>query len=166
MLPEDTRYGFVEFSRRKGDFAIAMALVTYRLEVGTIIEPCVAIGGAEPHARRIAECGMPCSTGRRRMKACFQRQPKRSGICVDPMEDINNTAAYRRGLVRTLVAACSGACSMNERREITLNINGERLHGHGRTTSHAGRRDPRRLRADGHAYRLRAWRLRGLHCFT
>ena len=34
LLPEDTVTGFVEFSRRKGDFAIAMALVTYRLENG------------------------------------------------------------------------------------------------------------------------------------
>src|SRR5215468_6866475 len=32
LLAEDTRTGFVEFSRRKGDFAIAMALVCYRLE--------------------------------------------------------------------------------------------------------------------------------------
>ena len=53
MLPEDTLTGFVEFSRRKGDFAIAMALVTYRLESGSIVEPRVAIGGAEPYARRL-----------------------------------------------------------------------------------------------------------------
>ena len=31
LLPPDTRFGFYEFSRRAGDFAIAMALVTYRL---------------------------------------------------------------------------------------------------------------------------------------
>src|ERR1035437_7847862 len=37
MLAEDTRTGFVEFSRRKGDFAIAMALVTYRLERGVMV---------------------------------------------------------------------------------------------------------------------------------
>ena len=45
LLPKDTVTGFVEFSRRKGDFAIAMALVTYRLESGSIVEPRVAIGG-------------------------------------------------------------------------------------------------------------------------
>ena len=55
LLPEGTATGFVEFSRRKGDFAIAMALVTYRLESGSIVEPRVAIGGAEPHARRLLE---------------------------------------------------------------------------------------------------------------
>src|ERR1700730_16356585 len=55
LLLEDTVTGFVEFSRRKGDFAIAMALVTYRLESGSIVEPRVAIGGAEPQARRLLE---------------------------------------------------------------------------------------------------------------
>ena len=30
LLPEDTRFGFYEFSRRAGDFAMAMALATYR----------------------------------------------------------------------------------------------------------------------------------------
>ncbi|MGZ3291848.1 MAG: FAD binding domain-containing protein, partial [Xanthobacteraceae bacterium] len=31
ILPADTRFGFYEFNRRAGDFALAMALVTYRL---------------------------------------------------------------------------------------------------------------------------------------
>ena len=32
ILPADTRFGFYEFNRRAGDFALAMALVTYRVE--------------------------------------------------------------------------------------------------------------------------------------
>src|SRR5438874_5225800 len=55
LLPADTRFGFCEFSRRAGDFALAMALVTYRLANGAIVEPRVGIGGAEPTARRIPE---------------------------------------------------------------------------------------------------------------
>ena len=39
LLPSDTRFGFCEFSRRAGDFALAMALVAYRLEDGAIVEP-------------------------------------------------------------------------------------------------------------------------------
>src|SRR5215471_11261326 len=50
-LAAGTRAGFQEFSRRKGDFAIAMALVCYRLDNGTMIEPRVAIGGAAAQAR-------------------------------------------------------------------------------------------------------------------
>src|SRR5947208_739273 len=55
ILPADTRFGFCEFSRRAGDFALAMALVTYRVADGAIVEPRVGVGGAEPRPRRIAE---------------------------------------------------------------------------------------------------------------
>src|SRR4029453_7321248 len=55
LLPADARFGFYEFSRRAGDFAIAMALAVYRPKDGKITEPRIAVGGAEPHARRIAK---------------------------------------------------------------------------------------------------------------
>src|SRR5690242_11013918 len=53
LLPADTRSGFVEFSRRAGDFAIAMALATYRVENGRIADPRLGLGGVEAHPRRI-----------------------------------------------------------------------------------------------------------------
>jgi carbon-monoxide dehydrogenase medium subunit len=101
MLAEDTRTGFVEFSRRKGDFAIAMALVAYRLERGVMVDPRVAVGGAESHARRIAEAE-DALRGQTLDAAVFVTAAEAAAAAVDPMEDINNTAAYRRGLVRTL----------------------------------------------------------------
>ena len=55
MLAADTRCGFYEFNRRAGDFAMAAALGTYRVEGGKIVEPRLAVGGAEPNPRRIAE---------------------------------------------------------------------------------------------------------------
>jgi carbon-monoxide dehydrogenase medium subunit len=102
LLPEGTVTGFVEFSRRKGDFAIAMALVTYRIESGSIVEPRVAIGGAEPHARRLLEAEAELN---RQMpsKAAFSRAAEAAALAIDPMEDINNTAGYRRKLVQTLM---------------------------------------------------------------
>jgi aerobic carbon-monoxide dehydrogenase medium subunit len=102
MLPADTRSGFVEFSRRKGDFAIAMALVTYRLEAGKIVEPRVAIGGAESHPRRMpaAETVLAAAMPN---EATFTMAAEAAAAACDPMEDINNTADYRRGLVHTLV---------------------------------------------------------------
>jgi aerobic carbon-monoxide dehydrogenase medium subunit len=102
MLPADTRSGFVEFSRRKGDFAIAMALVTYRVEFGRIIDPCVAIGGAEAHARRIADAESALANTAPD-EAAFIEAAEIAAASCDPMEDINNTAEYRRALVRTLV---------------------------------------------------------------
>ena len=55
LLPPDTRFGFYEFNRRAGDFAIAMALATYRVRDGKITEPRIAVGGAEPSPRRLAD---------------------------------------------------------------------------------------------------------------
>jgi aerobic carbon-monoxide dehydrogenase medium subunit len=102
VLPSDTRSGFVEFSRRKGDFAIAMALVTYRLENGKIVEPRVAIGGAEAHARRMPDAEAAL-VGAAPDKGAFVEAAEAAAAACDPMEDFNNTADYRRGLVRTMV---------------------------------------------------------------
>src|SRR6516165_1106416 len=44
ILPADTHFGFYEFNRRAGDFALAMALVTFRVRHGVIGEPRVAMG--------------------------------------------------------------------------------------------------------------------------
>jgi carbon-monoxide dehydrogenase medium subunit len=102
LLLEDTVTGFVEFSRRKGDFTIAMALVTYRLESGSIIEPRVAIGGAESHPRRLPEAEASLS-GKLPEESVFLAAAKTAAFAIDPMEDINNTADYRRKLVQTLL---------------------------------------------------------------
>ena len=55
LLAPDAKFGFNEFSRRAGDFAMAASLVTYRLQGGKIAEARVGVGGAEPSPRRIAE---------------------------------------------------------------------------------------------------------------
>jgi aerobic carbon-monoxide dehydrogenase medium subunit len=102
LLAEGTRAGFQEFSRRKGDFAIAMALVCYRLERGAMVEPRVAVGGAEPRARRVAEAEAVLR-GRAPGKEVFAQAGAAAAAAIDPLEDINNTAAYRRSLVRTLI---------------------------------------------------------------
>src|SRR3984893_16301595 len=51
----DTKFGFYEFSRRAGDFAMAAALVSYRVADGVMIEAKVGLGGAEATPRRISE---------------------------------------------------------------------------------------------------------------
>jgi len=102
VLADDARSGFVEFSRRKGDFAIAMALVVYRLEAGKIVEPRVAVGGAETHARRIPDAEAVLA-GAAPNAANFAKAARAAAADCDPMEDINNTADYRRELVCTMV---------------------------------------------------------------
>ncbi len=101
LLGAGTRVGFYEFSRRAGDFAIAMALATFRVEDGKIVEPRVAVGGAEPHPRRI-EAAEHALAGQAPGPAPFAAAAERAAAAVDPMEDANNTAQYRRDLVRTV----------------------------------------------------------------
>ena len=55
LLSNDAKFGFNEFSRRAGDFAMAASLVTYRLQGGKIVDARVGVGGAESFPRRIAE---------------------------------------------------------------------------------------------------------------
>jgi carbon-monoxide dehydrogenase medium subunit len=102
LLADDTRTGFEEFSRRKGDFAIAMAVASYRLDEGVMVEPRLAIGGAEPLPRRVTSAE-DVLRGRAPGADVFAEAGKAVAAAIDPMEDINNSAAYRRSLVRTLV---------------------------------------------------------------
>jgi carbon-monoxide dehydrogenase medium subunit len=101
ILPADTRFGFCEFSRRAGDFALAMALVTYRLKGGVIAEPRVGIGGAEGHPRRIAEAEAAlagCKPG----KAAFEAAAEAAAAAIEPLVDLSTSADYRRDLVRAM----------------------------------------------------------------
>ena len=102
LLPAGTRAGFYEFSRRAGDFAIAMALATYRVEGGKIADARVAVGGAEPNARRIDDAEQALA-GKTPGPEAFAAAAERAAAAVDPMEDVNNSAQYRRDLVRTVV---------------------------------------------------------------
>jgi aerobic carbon-monoxide dehydrogenase medium subunit len=112
MLSADTHAGFYEFNRRAGDFALAMALGCYRLEGGKIAEPRVAIGGAEVKPRRIAEAERALA-GAVPGDAAFRAAAATATAAIDPMEDIINTAEFRRDLVlavtrRALERAAAG----------------------------------------------------------
>jgi len=101
LLPADTRFGFYEFSRRAGDFAIAMALVTFRLAEGRIAEPRVGVGGAEPKPRRIAQAEQAIA-GQKPEPETFAAAADAAMAVVDAMEDHIYSAEYRRDLVRTV----------------------------------------------------------------
>ena len=102
LLPPDTRFGFYEFNRRAGDFAIAMALATYRVRDGKITEPRIAVGGAEPSPRRLADAEQALA-GRAPGADSFTAAADRAAAAVEPMEDATTSAEYRRDLVGTVV---------------------------------------------------------------
>jgi carbon-monoxide dehydrogenase medium subunit len=101
LLPSDTRFGFYEFSRRAGDFAVAMALVTYRVQDGRMVEPRVGVGGAEPNPRRIAQAERALE-GQKPGSEVFAKAAEAATQAVAAMEDSNYSADYRRDLVRTV----------------------------------------------------------------
>jgi aerobic carbon-monoxide dehydrogenase medium subunit len=102
VLAEDTKFGFNEFSRRAGDFAMSAALVTYRVQRGRIIDAHLGVGGAEPAPRRIAGAEMILN-GRAPDSDTFRAAAEASARSIDPVDDHQTTAAYRRDLVGAVV---------------------------------------------------------------
>jgi carbon-monoxide dehydrogenase medium subunit len=101
LLSSDAKFGFYEFSRRAGDFAMAAALVTYRLSDGTIAEARVGLGGAEASARRIPEAEAALN-GQFPNAGTFRKAADAAADAIDPLEDVQTTGEYRRDLVRAV----------------------------------------------------------------
>jgi carbon-monoxide dehydrogenase medium subunit len=101
LLSPDTRFGFYEFSRRAGDYALAMALVTFRLQDGVIVAPRIGIGGAEARPRRMAAAEAVLA-GRRPDTESFRAAAEAAADAIEPMEDIHADAEFRLDLVRAV----------------------------------------------------------------
>jgi carbon-monoxide dehydrogenase medium subunit len=102
ILPKGTCTGFAEFSRRAGDYAIAMAVAVYRLKNGMMSDVRIALGGAEAAPRRIAEAERAV-LGRPPNLSTFQAAGNAAAAAIDPLDDANVSADYRRGVVRAMV---------------------------------------------------------------
>jgi carbon-monoxide dehydrogenase medium subunit len=102
LLPNNAGWGFYEFSRRPGDYALAMSLVSYSLQDGCIIDARIGVGAAEgrPRRRSAAEevlAGNPPSS------ELFREAADAAATDLDLLEDIQADAEYRRDLVRVVV---------------------------------------------------------------
>ncbi|HMF23373.1 MAG TPA: FAD binding domain-containing protein [Pseudolabrys sp.] len=102
LLSNDTKFGFNEFSRRAGDFAMAASLVTYRLQTGKIVDARVGLGGAEDCPRRIAQAEAALN-GKTPGDGSFRAAAEAAAKAIDPLEDHQTNAEYRRDLVRAVV---------------------------------------------------------------
>jgi aerobic carbon-monoxide dehydrogenase medium subunit len=102
LLAGDAKFGFNEFNRRAGDFALASSLVTYRLQGGKIIEARVGVGGAEPSPRRILEAEAALN-GQTPGEVVFRAAAVVAANEIDALEDHQTSAEYRRDLVRAVV---------------------------------------------------------------
>ena len=101
-LAPDTRWGFCEFARRAGDFALAMALALYRIEDGVVVEPRVGLGGVEAIPRRVPE-GEAVLAGRAPDPALFREAGAAVAEAADAMSDSHASAGYRSGIAAVMV---------------------------------------------------------------
>jgi len=101
--PEHRRWAFQEFAQRQGDFALAgIALFYDEDQDGRVRNVHVGVIGACNRPQRLTEVetmlnGHPIDDELIRQAAAIAAQT------VDPPEDLHAGAAYRRGLVATLV---------------------------------------------------------------
>jgi carbon-monoxide dehydrogenase medium subunit len=102
LLDDTWRSGFVEFSRRAGDYALAMCAALLRVEDGKIVEARLGIGGAADRPSRIAEAEALLVGGDGGASA-RRDAGKAAAAAIDPLEDIQASAAFRRDLVKAMI---------------------------------------------------------------
>ncbi len=97
------RWAFEEFSRRRGDFALAAVAVFYDVdEAGRAGNAHVGVIGAchRPHRLAQAEAAL---NGRVIDESAIRAAASAAAAAVNPPEDLHASAAYRRSLVGTLL---------------------------------------------------------------
>ena len=101
--PSGRRWAFRKYARREGDFALAGVLLFYDEDrQGAVSKAHVGVIGACPRPHRLTKVemllnGHPIDDGLIRQAAATAAEE------VDPPDDLHADAAYRRGLVATLV---------------------------------------------------------------
>ena len=95
VLDDTWRTGFYEYSRRAGDFALAMTAVALRREGGRIREARVAVGGVEDRPSRCAAAETALVADGTPAEAA-----ELVSQSVKPMQDLHADAPYRKDLVR------------------------------------------------------------------
>jgi aerobic carbon-monoxide dehydrogenase medium subunit len=111
ILPAHTRFGFAEFSRRVGDFAMAMALAVLEIEEDVIASARIGVGGAEVIPRRLA-AAEAVLRGTSPGEAAWRAAGAAAAAAIDPLHDPLTDAQYRRELVEAMVyRAVKQACT-------------------------------------------------------
>jgi aerobic carbon-monoxide dehydrogenase medium subunit len=103
LLGEDWHTGFAEFSRRAGDYALAMCAALLRRENGRVVEARIGVGGATERPWRSAaaeEILVGSDGGRDVARAAADAA---ANAIEHPLEDLQAGAEYRRDLVRAMV---------------------------------------------------------------
>ena len=101
--PAQRRWGFEEFSRRRGDFALAAAALYYdTLPDGTAGNSHVGVMGVGDRPQRLAQVEAILN-GRVIDGDTIAEAERAAAATVNPSDDIHASAAYRRALIGTMV---------------------------------------------------------------
>lgn len=101
--PKKRRWGFEEFSRRRGDFAVAAAAVFYDLDDAAHVRDAhIGIIGDADGARRLAEVETLLN-GQTLDRALMHQARRLAEQTANPSEDIHAPAPYRRALIGVMV---------------------------------------------------------------
>jgi carbon-monoxide dehydrogenase medium subunit len=101
--PAKRRWGFEEFARRRGDFALAGVAIFYDEDkAGRANNTHIGVIGAchRPHRLALAEAAL---NGRVVDESAIRAASSAAEKAVEPPDDLHASAAYRRALVGTLL---------------------------------------------------------------
>ena len=100
--PPSRRFGFREFARRRGDFAMAAAALWYDEDAGKARNAHVGVIGVGDRPQRLSPVEAVLN-GRVVDEAAIAAAEAAAAAAVDPQTDIHASADYRRALTGTMV---------------------------------------------------------------
>ena len=101
--PSARRWGFQEFARRRGDFALAGVAAFYDLDsTGHATNTHIGVIGVDDRPRRLTAAEAVLD-GRAVDANAITATAQMAAQVVDPPDDVHGTARYRRALLTTLV---------------------------------------------------------------
>lgn len=107
LMPRDARFAVEEFSRRRGDFAIAAVAAMVVLDGGVCQIARIATAGVSACSRRLTKAEAALE-GRVADRAAVDAAAHAAAAAIEPLEDRNASADYRRHLTRVLTARALG----------------------------------------------------------
>lgn len=103
VWPGKRRSAFIEFSKRRGDFALGGVAAYLDIDQDGIVSACaIGIMGASPRAQRLPTIEALISGARPNVEL-FQSAAAAASELVDPPQDIHASKKYRKALIGTLV---------------------------------------------------------------
>ena len=100
--PQSRRFGFREFARRRGDFAMAAAALWYDEDAGKARNAHVGVIGVGDRPQRLSPVEALLN-GRVVDETAIAAAEAAAAVAVDPQTDIHASADYRRALTGTMV---------------------------------------------------------------